>query len=212
MPCPRLAASLIGLAWVALALAVPALAQSTPAPPPPEHSESAQPSGPKPGAPSPLQAGDAFGEDVTLPARPIVYAVGYTKLDDAFDGLSAAFKKVQQFLDQQGIAPDGLAMTIYLQPDDFGFEFQAAQPVVKLPDAPLPDGIATGVAPSGKSLKFVHRGTYESIDSTYEAIINHLDKKQLDAEDQFVEEYVTEILKTSPDNLVINIYVPVKQP
>jgi effector-binding domain-containing protein len=48
------------------------------------------------------------------------------------------------------------------------------------------------------------------MDSTYEAITNYLDEKQLDAKDMFIEEYVTDILKASPDNLVIDIYVPVK--
>lgn len=209
MPCPRLAASLIGLAGIALALAATAQAQTPPAPPSSGHSEPALPSA---GVPAPLIPGDAFGEEVTLPARTIVYVLGYTKLDDAFDKLSASFKTLHQFLDKQAVTPDGPAMTIYIKTDDFGFDYHAALPVAQSPNAPLPDGISVGAAPAGNALKFVHRGSYESIDSTYEAIINHLDQKQLDAEDQFVEEYVTEILKTSPDNLVINIYVPVKQP
>ena len=56
----------------------------------------------------------------------------------------------------------------------------------------------------------MHRGSYDSMDSTYEAITNYLDEKELDAKDVFVEEYVTDILNSPPDNLVVNIYVPVK--
>src|SRR5262249_39327772 len=60
---------------------------------------SAQNSAPKPGvsdpmpnpvgpaSPSPLQPGDAFGEQVTLPERTMVYLKGHSKWDSAFDTL-----------------------------------------------------------------------------------------------------------------------------
>ena len=48
------------------------------------------------------------------------------------------------------------------------------------------------------------------MDSTYEAITNYLDDKQLEAKDLFIEEYVTDPVKTEPDNLVINVFVPIK--
>ena len=48
------------------------------------------------------------------------------------------------------------------------------------------------------------------MDSTYEAITNHLDEKRLEARDLFVEQYVTDPLTTPEDNLVIEVYVPIK--
>ncbi len=65
-----------------------------------------------------------------------------------------------------------------------------------------------GKSPEGKALKFVHRGSYDNMDNTYEAITNHLDDKKLEAKDTFIEEYMTDPLKTEEDNLVINVYVP----
>ncbi len=58
------------------------------------------------------------------------------------------------------------------------------------------------------ALKFTYRGSYDNMDNTCEAITNHLDDKQLEAQDMFVEEYVTDPLKTPEDKLTINIYVP----
>ena len=101
-------------------------------------------------------------------------------------------------------------MTIYTETDDKGFEFHAAVPVDEVPKDPPKGDISVGEAPAGRALKFVHRGSYDALDSTYEAITNFLDKRQLDAKDQFIEEYVSDILSTPPDNLVVNIYVPVK--
>ncbi len=101
-------------------------------------------------------------------------------------------------------------MTIYTQTDDKGFSFKAAMPIAAAPANPPKGDIAVGPAPTGKALKFVHRGSYDAMDSTYEAITNYLDDKHLEATDLFIEEYVTDPVKTDPDSLVVNVFVPVK--
>jgi effector-binding domain-containing protein len=191
MPCLRFAAPIV----LAFALAAaPAMAQPRPSA----------------GVPFPLQPGDAFGEGVTMPERTIVYLKGESKWDGAFDTLVDAFKSLNEYLDKQGIKPSGPAMTIYTQTDDKGFSFEAAMPIAVAPADPPKGDIAIGPAPSGKALKFVHRGSYDAMDSTYEAITNYLDDKHLDAKELFIEEYATDPVKTNVDNLVINVFVPVK--
>lgn len=160
--------------------------------------------------PKPLQPGDAFGEEVSLPGRPIVFLKGKAKWDDAFDTLVDAFKSLNEYLAKAGLKPDGPFLTIYTETDDTGFSFEAAAPIDKAPDNAPKGDIAVGQSPSGKALKFVHRGTYDAMDSTYEAITNYLDDKKLDAKDLFIEEYVTDPVKTDQDHLVINVYVPIK--
>ena len=161
-------------------------------------------------APAPLQAGDAFGESVTLPERTIIYIKGQGKWDAAFDTLVDAFKSLNEYLDKQGIKPAGPAMIIYTETDDAGFSFQAAYPIAAAPNDPPKGDIAVGQAPTGKALKFVHRGSYDAMDSTYEAITNYLDDKHLEAQGLFIEEYVTDPVKTDADKLVVNVFVPVK--
>ncbi len=191
MPCLRFAAPIV----LAFALAAaPVVAQ----PRPPA------------GAPSPLQPGDAFGEDVTMPERTIVYLKGTSQWDGAFGTLVDAFKSLNEYLDKHGIKPAGPAMTIYTRTDDKGFSFEAAVPIAAAPASQPKGDIAIGQAPSGKALKFVHRGAYDAMDSTYEAITNYLDDKHLDAKDLFIEEYVTDPVKTKADDLVINVLVQVK--
>ena len=48
------------------------------------------------------------------------------------------------------------------------------------------------------------------MDSTYEAITNYLDDKQLEAKDLFIEEYVSDPVTTDQDKLVVNVLVPMK--
>ena len=170
---------------------------------------------PPPAAPAPAQApqpkpGDAFGEEVTLTAKTMVYAKGAATWDSAFDTLVEAFKNVYGTLQKQGLKADGPAMTIYTATDDTGFEYQAGVPLAEEPKGPLPEGLTLGKSPEGRALKFIHRGSYDAMDSTYEAITNHLDEKRLEARDLFIEHYLTDPLTTPEDNLVIEVYVPIK--
>jgi effector-binding domain-containing protein len=190
--------------------AAPAPAASPPAAQTPAASPPA-PAAPPPAASAPAQSDDApFGQDVTLTAKTIVYVSGKATWDRAFEAIQDALKAVNAYLQKQGIAPIGPAMTIYTATDDNGFSFRAGMPVAQAP-TPAPTGdLAVGQSPAGKALKYVHRGSYDAMDSTYEAITNQLDDKNLEAQDLFVEVYVTDPLTTPEDKLVIEVYVPLR--
>jgi effector-binding domain-containing protein len=154
--------------------------------------------------------GDTFGEEITLTGKTIVYFKGNGTWDAAFDTITDGFKTVLDFLDKAGIKPTGSLMTIYTSTDDTGFQFQAAVPVAEAPkDLPAKGNIAVGKSPEGRAFKFVHHGSYDSMDMTYDAITNFLDAKGLDAKETFIEEYVTDPLSTPEDKLVVTIYIPV---
>src|SRR5262245_47172080 len=153
---------------------------------------------------------DPFGEQVTLAAKTIVASKGTATWDNAYDTLVESLKAIYGYLDKQGIKPSGPAMTIYLSTDDTGFQFQIGVPIAEEPKDPPKGDIAIAKSPDGKALKFIHRGSYDSMDTTYEAITNHLDEKKLDAKDLFVEQYVTDPRTTPEDKLVIEVYVPIK--
>ena len=197
--------------------APPATAQPVPSPAPaqpaPPATAQPAPATPAPGAPAPsapAQSAEVFGEEFTLTSKTIVFLKGNGTWDTAFETLLDAFKSLYAFIDKQGIQRAGPSMTIYTQADDTGFSFQAAVPIAEAPkDKPAGD-IAVGESPSGRAYKFVHRGSYDSMDNTYEAITNFLDERRLEARDLFVEEYVTDPVTSPEDKLVVNVYVPVK--
>ncbi|RAI41949.1 GyrI-like domain-containing protein [Rhodoplanes roseus] len=189
--------------------ATPPAAQA-PAPATPPAAQA--PAAPPPAAQAPdAPAGDGpFGEDVTLTAKTIVFVSGKATWDRAFEAIQEALKSVTAYLQKQNVTPVGPAMTIYTSTDDNGFSFRAGFPVAQAP-SPAPTGdLAVGQSPAGKALKYVHRGSYDSMDATYEAITNQLDDKGLDAQDLFVEVYVTDPLTTPEDKLVIEVYVPLR--
>ncbi|QAU44280.1 GyrI-like domain-containing protein [Bradyrhizobium guangzhouense] len=190
-------------------------ASASPAPaatPTPAASASPSPAAPPPAAaatPAPVQTADPFGLETTLEARKVLMVKGTANWDSAFDTLIDAFKALNAVLDKQGIKHAGNAMIVYTSTDDTGFTFFAEIPVDQDPKN-LPKDMSIGKSPEGKALKFVHRGSYDNMDNTYEAITNHLDDKKLEAKDTFIEEYVTDPLKTAEDKLVINVFVPLK--
>jgi effector-binding domain-containing protein len=213
--------ALIPLGAVSLGL-VPALAQSpaaspaasaTPAPAPSATPAPATPpaaaQAPAPSATATVQTADPFGEEISLEGKKVVIAKGNANWDTAFDTLIDSFKALNTLLDKQGIKPSGNALIVYTSTDDTGFTYMAEVPVEQEPKN-LGKNMSLGKSPEGKALKFVHRGSYDNMDNTYEAITNHLDDKKLEAKDTFIEEYITDPLKTAEDKLVINVYVPLK--
>jgi effector-binding domain-containing protein len=198
----------IAVASLAFALAgsLPLAAQDTGIAPPPQTGAPAQP----PASTAPKTGAETFGEEVTLTPKTLVIFKGSGNWDSAFDTIVDAFKTVYGFLDKQGIKPAGPAMTIYTATDDTGFQFQAGVPIAEAPKDPPRGDLTVGESPTGRALKFVHHGSYDSMDTTYEAITNFLDEKNLDAKDLFIEQYVTDPLNTPEDKLVIEVYVPLK--
>lgn len=191
--------------------AAPPVSATTPAAP---SSEAATPpapateASPAPAAPN-VQTADPFGEQQTLTAKKVVILKGSATWDNAFETLVASLKTLSGFLDKQGIKPAGSPLIVYTSTDDAGFTYQAEIPVDRDPKN-LAKNMSVGNSPEGPTLKFVHRGSYDNMDNTYEAITNHLDEKKLEAKDTFIEEYVTDPLTTTEDNLVINVFVPLK--
>jgi len=230
MSCPRpFRLAMVAVAAISLSFAE-ALAQSAPAPAPPAASTPATPptaapapsasptAAPPPAAtqatppaasPAPVQTADPFGEQITLTPKTVIVLKGAANWDSAFDTLLESFKSLSALLDKQGIKPSGNSMIVYTSTDDAGFTYLAEIPVDQDPKN-LTKAMSIGKSPDGKALKFVHRGSYDNMDNTYEAITNHLDDKKLEAKDTFIEEYITDPLKTVEDKLVINVYVPLK--
>jgi effector-binding domain-containing protein len=210
MVCLRMSLS-AAVAAAALILAAPGAvrAQTTgPSPAPGAPAQPGQPAEAQPAAPG--QPGDPFGEEVTLAAKSMVYAKGTATWDAAFETLVEAFKSVYGYLDKEALAPDGPPMTIYTATDDTGFQYQAGVPIKQEPKSPPQGDLAVGKSPDGKALKFIHRGSYDAMDTTYDAITNFLDEKRLEAKDLFIEQYVTDPRTTAEDKLVVEVYVPVK--
>lgn len=202
--------------WAALSLA------SAQTPPP---ATITQPDGPPPvPSPSPppavaarppliAESGDPGNVDeVVLPEKPTLALSGRSGWDNGLASLRDAFATLEAELKRLGIAPAGRPIAVFTQTADDDFRFDAMIPVAPPPDPkPAPGGeMRFAVTPSGKAYRFVHKGGYEDIDTTYETITTYLEAKDIVARDVFAEEFLNDVSDPADPSLEINIYVQPK--
>ena len=198
-------AGVLALAWLTASAAG---AAETPAPSPAATpSPQATPS-PSP-IPAPGTADSSLGAVVELTTRPAAYIEGKATREEVYGAIIANLAKIRDAAAKAGLKTQGHAVAVFLTADDDGFSYRAMAPLESLPSPPpvLPDPIKLGQTPVGKAMKFEHRGEYDDIDSTYEAITAYLDEKGVDAQDVFVEEYLNEPKGADDPNGQVDIYV-----
>ncbi|GJE76034.1 GyrI-like domain-containing protein [Methylorubrum suomiense] len=146
-------------------------------------------------------------DEVTLPAKPAAILSGQTKWEDAVASLTGSFRTIEAALAKAGLKAAGRPLSVFTKTEEDGFQYEAMIPIEAAPAGGGPvDGVRFGSTPSGRALRFKHNGTYEEIDGTYETLTAYLDVKEIDVQDRFVEEYVSDLKSGSEDKLDINIY------
>src|SRR5579875_557688 len=185
-------------------------APSTPAPAPPIAAP-APSNGGESGAPG-IPSSGASTESVDIASRPAAILSGKAKWDDGFTAIKASIGKIEAALTAAGLKPAGSPLTVFTATDDNGFSYEAMVPLAEKPAGKdqLTDDVKLGASPSGKAIKFQHRGPYDDIDSTYDLITAYLDEKGLESQSRFIEEYLTDTSEPDDANLEADIYVFLK--
>jgi effector-binding domain-containing protein len=144
----------------------------------------------------------------------MIFFQGKTTRESAFDDVVEGLKSVGAVRDKEGIKASGPALAIYseTESDNLNFQFKAGIPIAEQPKNPPKGGIAIGETPAGTFLKFVHRGSYDAIQDTYDKITDYMEAKDFVINGTLIEEFVTDPITTPQDQLVINIYVLFSDP
>lgn len=185
--------------------AAPAPTATVPTPPPA--------AGPAPDIAAPKQPPDtSISQTLDVPARPAITLSGKSTWDEGFKTITADFARLNEALAKAKITATAHPLAVFTETDDNGFTFSAEIPLDAAPPAglDLPADIKVGETPSGKAMRFQHRGSYEEIDSTYEAITAYLDEKGLEARNLFAEDYLNQVKTPDDSALEIDIYVFLK--
>ncbi len=200
----------------------PAAAAPTPSPSPtpapaatpaPAPSPSASPTPASSASPAnPAGESASMGETLELTARPAAYIEGKANRDEIYGAITGSIALIRAEIAKAGLKPAGHPIGIFLEADDVGFKYRAAVPLESVPagKTALSDVVKLGQTPVGKAMRFEHRGAYDDIDATYEAITAYLDEKGIDAQDMFIEEYLNDVKTTDDPNLQVDIFVLLK--
>lgn len=189
--------------------AAPAPDQAAPTPPPAPESTVPEPETEKaaPGVPN-----NANAETVDVPVRQVAFLTGDAQWTDGFKAIVTSIGKVQEAIKAAGLKQSGPPFAVFLSTDDTSFHYQAMVPLAEKPadKTELSDDVKIGESPSGKAIKFLHRGAYDDIDSTYDLITAYLDEKGLEAKNLFIEEYLSDTKASDDAALQADIYVFLK--
>lgn len=174
---------------------------------------------PAPAAPLPSQTQPPPGvprdnEAITLDlaARPVAFIHASGEWEHGYKTIMGELAKVTDAVKKAGLVQSGHPFAVFLDTNDKGFEIDAMIPIAAKPEAKdLPGGVKIGESPSGKAIKFMHRGAYDDIDSTYDLITAFLDEKGLESQNRFIEEYLTSTAEPDDPNFEADIYVLLKQ-
>jgi effector-binding domain-containing protein len=151
-------------------------------------------------------------DEVVLPAKPVLIMSGQSNWENGLKTMRATFAHIREEAAKAGLTVAGRPVTVFSETSDDNFKYDAMIPVARAPEpgVAMPAEIRAGTTPSGKAYRFVHKGPYDEIDSTYETITAYLDAKDIQAKDAFVEEYVTDAGDPTDPSLEINIFVQPK--
>ena len=155
---------------------------------------------------------DAASQTLELVAHPAAYVEGKATWDEGFAAINSAFAQINGELAKANLKSAGRPIAVFDETDDTSFKYRAMIPIDAAPadKSGLTDAVKFGQTPAGKAMKFEHRGSYEDIDSTYEAITAYLDEKGLEAQNLFYEEYLNDVKTPDDPTLEVDIYVLLK--
>lgn len=159
-------------------------------------------------APPPLDPGTP--DEVVMRSHPALILRGQARWDDGYGALAQAFATLRQQSQRLGVKEAGYPLAVFVETDDQGFKYEAELPVDSLPaqrPADLAAELRFGVTPEGKAIRFVHRGAYDEIDSTYEAVSAYVDVKGFEVKDTLIEEYIEMGQDSSDMAIEVHIFV-----
>lgn len=199
----------IVFAFALLLAPIPLAAQQPPAP-----AESAAPAEPAPSG----AAAESAAEDNSIREENVLTHValethGAAKSEESYARIMEAIAKLRAAAQKAGLKESGRPLAVFAETADSGdFKFDAMLPVDAAADAKpdLGSDVSIAQTPGGKALRFEHRGPYDDIDSTYDAVAAYLDAKGLEAGDAYTEKFLTDAKDSSDASLEVDIHVFMK--
>ena len=148
-------------------------------------------------------------ETKTVAEQPYVYADGSAPMADPAaisQAMGEAFGRVMTFLGQNGIAPLGPPMTVYIDYDPNTLHFRAGLPVSAEHTDGAEGDVKSASLPSGEVLTFLHKGAYAKLRVSYGEAMTELAKQGKGFGSPTWEVYLNDPRETPEDELMTQVY------
>ena len=129
--------------------------------------------------------------------------------------LGSNYARIGEFLTAHGLAMAGPVGAINRSVTEKEWVFDAIVPFAgpagaRAKAANSKGGVRIGTTPAGRTVKAVHVGPYESMQTTYENIAAYLRGNKLESRGVSWEQYVSDPANTPPEQLVSYVFQPIK--
>ncbi len=126
--------------------------------------------------------------------------------------IGAAYQKVGGFMGALGLRQAAAPITINREWEDAGYVFEAAIPIDRMPESPVPPDSEVQVKTTyaGKVLRVVHKGAYREMEGTYEKLFACAAAYGYERAGDPWDEYVTDPGTTPEPELLTNVFLPVR--
>lgn len=131
-----------------------------------------------------------------------------TPIEKISETLGACYGEVMQCVNSQDVQPSGPPFAIYYNMDMSDLDMEIGFPVAAM----ITDAgrVKAGTIPSGKAAVATHVGPYDTIGETYEKLSAFVKEKKLEPNGFSYEYYLNDPGETAPEELLTEIYFPLK--
>lgn len=150
--------------------------------------------------------------DVTLKSTPSITAIGHrtkTSYPDIFDDIPAGFAEVMEFITDTDLDPVGAPFTIYHQVTDADTPGEIAMCVPVARPVETNDRLDVVEIPSGTAASLVHRGGYDDLSASYNAVAAWIHERGHRIVAPHREIYLNSPADTAEDDLLTEILFPI---
>lgn len=121
------------------------------------------------------------------------------------DDLAAAYREITRFMAANGIERTGQPMTLTRYDAGGGHRIDAAIPASRT-EAPLTGRLEWASSPSGRAIRLVHIGSYDSLALDYQRLAAYLDANGIAQGGVSWEHYISDPNETPEDERITHIY------
>jgi len=157
---------------------------------------------------------DLKAEVITVTPVTVAYVAAKSSQEEkaVASAIGVAYAQVGKFLASEKLKMAGAPLTINTKWGDGEYEFEAAIPVDKMPERPVPTSSAVQVKATwaGRAIKVEHKGPYHDLPETYAKMYAYAAASGHDAAGPTWDEYVSDPGSTPETDVVTNIYLPIR--
>ena len=149
---------------------------------------------------------------IEVTETPYLYIAKSSSMDpqEISKAMGEAFKEVWEFMQIQGIAPVGAALSVYYENHPDKLVFRSGFTISRDDIDKASGTIAADVIPAGEVLHFVHKGSYSTLRDDYGLMMEHIKDTGREISAPTWEVYLNDPGQVAEEDLLTEVFSTLK--